>query len=608
MKNKKLISLIIILMIFNYILLSLMPMFSNKVYAADQAAGTLSRDINGIDDNLYPGYKSLIKDLQSKHSNYTFLLYYTGIDWDSVINIEYQGHSRSPKNLVQITDNYNGMWICPICGTQKYDNGKWCCASREALAYMMDPRNSLNEEDVFQFKDLEGSDVAYEDIARVVSGYGSYINNNEVIQAIVDASKEYNINGYFLVSKIINEHGKDGSTLSAGQGHNGQYVGYYNYFNIGSYGNGKDTIIYNGLSHAKGQNWNTRRASILGGAKEVRESYITKYSQNTLYYQKFNVSGRSTIGSHQYQQNIMAAQSQGESLKEYYGTSTTPQEFVFIIPLYKNMPKQAAGRPDVTKANSITYKDGVVKNISTHLTVRAQAGTSKLAIGKLDNGEEIKILQQGDKKIDGYYWDLIVSKINGTYGYAARNVNGESIGLVGLEGTSSGSKYENNVNTNTTVPDNTVNNNTVNNNTVNNNTTGGNNTTVVEKVKITTDGKYLQTIPELTVESLNAEYKDKKVEIKDNEGNVVKEGNFGTGYKVTIEDKTYTIVKKGDINGDADIDVVDYVYLYNYLNGKLKLENEFKDAAALMQDIEDISVVDYVALYNYLKGTYKVGL
>ena len=52
MKNKKLISLIIILMIFNYILLSLMPMFSNKVYAADQAAGTLSRDINGIDDNL----------------------------------------------------------------------------------------------------------------------------------------------------------------------------------------------------------------------------------------------------------------------------------------------------------------------------------------------------------------------------------------------------------------------------------------------------------------------------------------------------------------------------------------------------------------------------
>ena len=53
----------------------------------------------------------------------------------------------------------------------------------------------------------------------------------------------------------------------------------------------------------------------------------------------------------------------------------------------------------------ITYKDGFVKNISSHLTVRAQAGTSKLAIGKLDNGEEIKILSEGTKKIDGYYWD-----------------------------------------------------------------------------------------------------------------------------------------------------------------------------------------------------------
>ena len=52
----------------------------------------------------------------------------------------------------------------------------------------------------------------------------------------------------------------------------------------------------------------------------VKESFITRYSQNTLYYQKFNVSGKSAIASHQYQQNIMAAQSQGESLKKYYGT------------------------------------------------------------------------------------------------------------------------------------------------------------------------------------------------------------------------------------------------------------------------------------------------
>ena len=67
---------------------------------------------------------------------------------------------------------------------------------------MMDPRNSINDSDVFQFKDLEGSDVSYDDIARVVANYGPYLNNQEAIQAIVDASIQYNVNGYFLVAKI----------------------------------------------------------------------------------------------------------------------------------------------------------------------------------------------------------------------------------------------------------------------------------------------------------------------------------------------------------------------------------------------------------------------
>ena len=71
---------------------------------------------------------------------------------------------------------------------------------------------------------MEGSDVSYDDIARVVANYGPYLNNQEAIQAIVDASVQYNVNGYFLVAKIVNEHGKNGSTLSNGQGYNGKYV------------------------------------------------------------------------------------------------------------------------------------------------------------------------------------------------------------------------------------------------------------------------------------------------------------------------------------------------------------------------------------------------
>lgn len=139
MKNRKMSILILIITIISYGLLAFLPIKSNNAYGADMARGTLSPDINALDDNLYPGYKQLIKNLQSKHSNYRFLVYYTGMDWNEALTTEYQGHGKSPLNLFQISNNYNGMWICPICGTKKYDNGTWCCASINALAYMMDP-------------------------------------------------------------------------------------------------------------------------------------------------------------------------------------------------------------------------------------------------------------------------------------------------------------------------------------------------------------------------------------------------------------------------------------------------------------------------------------
>ena len=121
----------------------------------------------------------------------------------------------------------------------------------------------------------------------------------------------------------------------------------------------------------------------------VKESFITRYSQNTLYYQKFNVSGRSEMASHQYQQNIMAAQSQGSSLKNYYSGSGTPQTYTFIIPLYKNIPSNAIARPNPSQANSITYEDGIIQHISSVLKVRNGQGTGALTIGKLNNNEDV---------------------------------------------------------------------------------------------------------------------------------------------------------------------------------------------------------------------------
>lgn len=589
MKNIK-ISILILIVILSYLLLAFLPIVQNKSYAGDMLAGTLSPDIHLLDDSLYPGYKQLINNLQAKHPNYRFLLYYTGLDWNEALASEYQGHGSSPWNLVQVSDNYNGMWICPICGEKRYDNGSWCCASLEALAYMMDPRNSINESDIFQFKDLEGSDVSYNDIARVVSGYGSYLNNGEAIQAIVDASNQYNINGYYLVAKIINEHGKNGSTLSNGKGYNGQYVGVYNYFNIGSYGNGTATIINNGLSYALGQGWTSIRASIMGGAQVVKQKFIIQYSQNTLYYQKYNVSGKSALGSHQYQQNILAAQSQGSSLKSYYGSSTTASTYTFIIPLYKNMPKTASPRPNPGTKNSISYENGVIQNVSSSLIVRASPGGT--AIGALNNGESVKILKRATTQVNGYYWDLIVSNKNGTYGYSARIVGGDQcIVGTGSGGTSSGSTGTNtnppSQDTNTTPPpiDNTPN--------------------IETDIKLS--GEKISTLPNINFTELKTKYKDKSLIVKNKEGKEITSGNLATGYTVTMDEKTYTIVKKGDVNGDGTSSVIDAVLMLNAVKGTTKLEGVYKEAA-LIKNNSTFNVTDVVSLLNYIKGTSKLSL
>ena len=583
MKKKMLISIFIIAII--YIILSIM---TNSVLA--NTPGTLTSDINGVDESKYPGYKEKINELKNKYSNYIFLVYYTGMDWNEVLTTEYQGHGTSPLNLFQISTNYDGMWQCPLCGTTKYDNGSWCCASKEALSYMMDPRNSLNESDLFQFKDLEGSDVSYEDIARVVSSYGAYINNPEAIQAIVDASIQYNVNGYFLVAKIINEHGKDGSTLSNGQGYNGKYVGIYNYFNIGSFGNGVATIINNGLAYAQSQGWSSIRASIFGGAEVVKDSYITRYSQNTLYYQKFNVSGKSALASHQYQQNIMAAQSQGESLKKYYGTSNTPSTYTFIIPLYENMPNEIAARPDIKQQNTITYEDGIVQNISTSLKVRASEGGT--AIGALNNNESIKIIQKGQTQINGYFWDLIVSNVDGTYGYAARNVNGKDcIVSLGTIGSSSGSIE---------IPEQTDKDDTLTDFPIDTPLEGEN----LEK-NIQVIGEFMNTTPNIKYEDIVSKYEGAVV--KDKNGTTIETGILRTGDLIIIGDKSYKIVKKGDTNGDGQINIIDAVLILNAIKGTKKLENEFKEAACV-KNKDQFNVIDAVYMLNYIKGTVDITL
>jgi len=403
-------SIIIFIMIFGFLSLY------NKSYGATYTYTYNSNDLPANFDTLYPGYRSLLETLATNHKNWTFKLYETGLNWETVINNEYSGHGGSPKNLSPANDSrYSGAWICSICGTKPYDNGNWYCTSISAIEYMMDPRNSLNESDLFQFQELYSSTADTKEAIQTMVA-GTFINTQECIDAIHTASQTHGINALHLISRMLQEQGTNGSTLGLGITENG--VTYYNLFNIGAYGNTEAEVINNGFQTAKSNGWTSMGASIQGGASFLKDKYINK-GQNTLYYQKFNVVYHDSLYGHQYMQNILAAQNEGTTMRnKYINLGVLESNFTFNIPLYSNMPSYACSRPSTT-TETIKGELAYV-NASGGLALRAEPGSSS-SIAYIDEGTQVTILERASEKVNGYYWDRVYTPKG--IGYMAREAS-----------------------------------------------------------------------------------------------------------------------------------------------------------------------------------------
>lgn len=395
----KFISIVLILTILAYSLLALF--INNQTYAVSQS---ISSDIDGIDESLYPGFKEKIKSLQAQYPNWTFKVLYTDLDWSDVISNEYVGHNSGPRNMIQATTNYQGQWICPICS---YTNSSWRCASQAAIEYMMDPRNSLNASDVFQFEELTINGCDINAINSMISGTFLQGHANE----IANSANATGINPYYIIARLIQEQGRNGSATSSGAS------GYYNPFNIGATGNSDAEEIENAINYAKNQGWNTLEKAITGGINFLSNDYI-KQGQNTLYFQKFDVENNyNGLYWHQYMQNLMAAQSEGNTLrKTYVDINSVSSSHTFIIPLYKNMPSTACSRPDGS-ANATVSGDIVKINANGGLNMRNAPNGS--VIGAVSSGEIVTRIEKATSKVAGTYWDKI-RRSNGEEGYVAR--------------------------------------------------------------------------------------------------------------------------------------------------------------------------------------------
>ena len=390
-----------------------------KTFDSDQNYTTPIQDIYGnivnvkislkvkgeinIDTSKYPGYKEKIQQLMNVHPNWNFEILYTGLTFDEVIRGECSLHSR---NLVPT--NYGGEWVCSVCGTKLYDSG-WYCASEKAVAYYMDPRNFLDDNNVFQFLDLNeysSDSVSLDGIQSKVSGtflqnYSNDINN---------ACKNTNVNPYYIIARLIQEQGSKGTTIGTGMD-GGDGKTYFNPFNIGASGNGYDAIYSNALATAKSYGWDSMQKAIEGGIGFCKKNWLENY-QNTLYQNKFDIdtTNGSSLYSHQYMQNLMAAYSEAKTLRSMYAnTGKVNSSFTFVIPVYENMNSSNYAMPsnniETSAMNFKVTADG-------GLNLRSEASTNSSVIKLVPNGEIVLSLQRGVNS----NWQKVMLN-DGTIGY-----------------------------------------------------------------------------------------------------------------------------------------------------------------------------------------------
>lgn len=215
----------------------------------------------------------------------------------------------------------------------------------------------------------------------------------------------------------------------------------------------------------------------------------------------------------------------------------------------------------------------VASNDSEVYTISANGGLflretpAGNAIRLLPNGTTVTRTEIAENELNGNYWDKVTTP-EGATGYVARAYLRDSNGNV-----PSGKRKDNDE-------------------------------TTEINVKKDDENKAILMEPNVKVDNLKS--LGNKISVKNKNGEEVTKALIGTGYKITIDGKEYTAIKKGDVNGDGEVDVIDLAKIKRELIGKIKLENEYKSAAKLSKSSDKIDVIDLALLKRYLIGTKNI--
>lgn len=551
---KKIFILLIIVAILSIFIIPI-----NSAYAATTYTQSLKSGIS----NFPKEYQDALNQIKKLHPNWNFEAYYTGIPWNSVVLNETGTHGRN-----RVINSSDLSWKCS-CGNVA---SGYACASEGIVKYYLDPRNFLNEVNIFQFLEISynskihniagiknavkgtflDKNVTYKQIEKVKDENGQ--ENEEEIEytkhyaeIILEAAQKSNMSPYSIVTKIIQEVGTNGSNSVSGT-YEG-YTGYYNFYNLGAYDTGN--AIVNALKYARDKGWNNQYKAIIEGAQEIANSY-TNAGQNTAYFYKWDVVGTKILKSgqtqtasssdmfwHQYMTNVQDPTSQSKTLYNTYVKNNVIDEGLnFIIPVYDNMPAENAMPSGLTTDDGDLY----YVNCTDGLAIRETPSTSGKKLGTLYKNTLVVMIERECKEANGYKWDK-VKLSNGVTGYIASKYL-----TFKAAGTSKVYKYE---------EDNII------------------------------------LVPGATLDKIDKEAT----------------GELKTGGIIKVNGKQYTAVVLGDVNGDGKITSSDYVKVKNVIRGKEKIsdiENKAADVNATGEENRKPTSADYVKIKNVIRGKEKI--
>ena len=520
-------------------------------------------------------YHSYLLHLHARHPNWNFIAEKLSMNFDDAVI----GEAISNRNVLEgsafnegyysTSSNYYNIWNNSFIEASISDPGYYN-ASKEAIAYYMDPRNYLNEKYIFTFETLEySSNQSKEIVAGIISNqkffndiYTKSFNDGTGSASgdIVTASSTVGISATHVASRIkqeISGISTGDSRIGGNFTYNGiSYSGYYNFFNIKCF---DCKYQYAGYAFEKG--WNTPYKGILGGANFMYNDYIS-LNQDTIYYEKFDVSTTDGHYTHQYMQNLAAPIQEGgikyngyvNNLASYLNTNIT-----FVIPVYNNMPNYAVTAPKLGSPNnylkSLTINGNSVSNFSYNTynyNVYLNKNTTSVTIGA----------------------DTITSsaKVNGS-GSITINSNNQTNQVIVTSESGKTRIYTINFIREETEP-----------------------TTINEAMQhsgFKYNDKYLFGINVGTnvsqiIGNISNFNHSVNIIVKDKNGNIKTNDSFRTGDQVTITgkdgSKTYIALIYGDIDGNGVIDKNDLLYVQSKVFGYTSLDTVKTAASDINKD------------------------